>query len=100
MNEEFEALHQKLDYLLAELAIIKANLLAQGNISPPLNLRQAAAYLHLSESRVYDLVYTGKLAPLQHNKHGRLLFNKEQLNQYLYAQSSTRDFSSKPLDRK
>ena len=84
MNTEFELIHKKLDSLAAELVIIKASLKGLINHTPPLSLREAAAYLHLSESRVYDLVYTGQLKPLQHRKGGRLLFSQELLNKYLY----------------
>lgn len=84
MNKEFELIHLKLDHLTTELATIKANLKSLQSNSPPLSLKQAAAYLHLSVSRVYDLVYSGKLKPLQHRKGGRILFSREILNKYLY----------------
>lgn len=84
MSTELKLIEQKLDVLAEELRIIKTALLSLGNSSPPLSLREAAAYLHLSQSRVYDLVYIGKLKPLQHRKGGRILFSRESLNQYLY----------------
>lgn len=84
MQEELQFIHQKLDAIAADLVLIKTNMQISGSTSPPLSVRQAAAYLHLSESRVYDLVYASKLQPLQNQKHGRILFSTETLNKYLH----------------
>ena len=84
MSTELKLIQQKLDALAEELCTLKTALVSLGNNSPPLSLREAAAYLHLSQSRVYDLIYMGKLKPLQHRKGGRILFSRESLNQYLY----------------
>lgn len=84
MQKELQLIHEKLNSIAADLTIIKTNMQCAGSSSPPLSVRQAAAYLHLSESRVYDLVYAGKLQPLQNQKHGRVLFSIEHLNKYLH----------------
>jgi excisionase family DNA binding protein len=84
MSTELKLINRKLDTLTEELQSIKTALISLGNNSPPLSLGEAAAYLHLSKSRIYDLVYIGKLKPLQHRKGGRILFSRESLNQYLY----------------
>jgi excisionase family DNA binding protein len=84
MNEELKLIHQKLDTLIAQLDNIQSRLTSLEINSPPLSLKEAATYLHLSVSRVYSLVYAGKLQTLQHTKRGKLLFSKEHLNQYLY----------------
>ena len=84
MEQELQLIHQQLNYIVAELAFIKTNIQYLKSTGPPLSIQQAAEYLHLSKSRVYDLVYRGRLKPLQHQKHGRILFTKETLNQYLY----------------
>lgn len=84
MEQDLQLFHQKLNYIVAELAFIKTNMQYLDNTGPPLSIQQAAEYLHLSQSRIYDLVYRGRLKPLQHRKHGRILFTKETLNQYLY----------------
>lgn len=85
MNEELKLIQQKLDSLITKLDKIQSRLSSQEiNSSPPLSLQEAASYLHLSVSRVYSLVYAGKLQTLQHTKRGRHLFSKEHLNQYLY----------------
>jgi excisionase family DNA binding protein len=84
MQDELQLIHEKLDLITKELTAIRASMQIVSNGSPPLTIEQAAAYLHLSVSRVYDLVYAGKLQPLQHRKHGRLLFSNQHLNQYLY----------------
>ena len=88
MSTELKLIEQKLDVLAEELRTLKTALVSLGNNSPPLSLREAAAYLHLSKSRIYDLVYIGKLTPLQHRKGGRILFSRESLNQYLYEKQS------------
>lgn len=85
MKEELQLINQRLDHLAKELATLKAAIAFRANISPPLSIREAAAYLQLSRSRVYDLVYSGKLQPLQHRKRGRILFSKESLQNYLYG---------------
>ncbi|WP_081195915.1 helix-turn-helix domain-containing protein [Niastella koreensis] len=84
MNEELKLIQQKLDTLITKLDKIQSRLSFQEINSPPLSLQEAATYLHLSVSRVYSLVYAGRLQTLQHTKRGRHLFSKEHLNQYLY----------------
>ena len=89
MEQELQLIHQKLNHIVAELAFIKTNMQYLGSAGLPLSIRQAAEYLHLSQSRIYDLVYRGQLKPLQHRKHGRILFTKETLNQYLYEKGKS-----------
>jgi len=84
MKTDFEYINLKLDHLATELTIIKESLKGLTIHSPPLSLPEAAAYLRLSRSRVYYLVSTGQLKPLQHNKGGRILFSRQTLNNYLY----------------
>jgi excisionase family DNA binding protein len=84
MNEELKLIHQKLDTLIAKLDKIQSRSSTLEINSGPFSLQEAAAYLHLSVSRVYSLVHAGRLQTLQHTKRGRHLFSKEHLNQYLY----------------
>lgn len=55
-----------------------------------LSVKDTAAYLHLSVARIYCLVCEGKLSPLQRKKHGRILFSRSQLNDYLSANRKPR----------
>ena len=99
MHDEIKSLHEKLYSIIEELAAIKKTIQSISDNSPPLSIQQAADYLHLSTSRVYDLVYADELKPLQHRKHGRILFSKHQLNQYLYENNqsiSTEVFPQRP----
>jgi len=84
MNHELKLIHEKLDTLITKLDKQSRLSSLEINSSPPLSLQEAATYLHLSVSRVYSLVYAGRLQTLQHTKRGRHLFSKEHLNQYLY----------------
>jgi excisionase family DNA binding protein len=54
----------------------------------PLSLKQAAAYLHLSPSHLYSLIYSGAIQPLQRTKGSRILFNQSTLNNYLHDRQS------------
>lgn len=84
MNEELKLIQKKLDMLIAQLDNIQSRLSSLEITSPPLSLQEAATYLRLSVSRIYSLVYAGKLQTLQHTKRGKLLFSKEHLSQYVY----------------
>jgi predicted DNA-binding transcriptional regulator AlpA len=84
MKTDLEYINCKLDHLTTELVIIKESLKGLNTHSPPLSLPEAAAFLHLSRSRVYYLVNTGQLKPLQHRKGRRILFSKESLIHYMY----------------
>jgi len=79
------SLDEKLDLIFNELQQIKLDLQSANTCKDQnYTLKEAAAYLKLSISRTYELVYTGKLIPLQHKKYHRLLFSIQSLNQYLY----------------
>ena len=83
MQQE-EYICQQLNQILSEIQQLKTNLL-QTNNSPPLNSKQAADYLHISVSRLYELVQSEQLISLQHHKKSRLLFSTQQLQKYLYG---------------
>ncbi|MDE3248120.1 MAG: helix-turn-helix domain-containing protein [Bacteroidota bacterium] len=79
---------EKLDCILAELQQIRE--LLRSNSSPPtknLTIKQAASFLNLSVARLYELVYTGKIVPLQHKKYHRIQFSLHTLQQYLNENS-------------
>ena len=84
METDLNPLHQKLDLLLEEIRDLKKQ-------KPSLNdellfsISEAAEKLKLSSSRVYALIYEGKLTPLQRGKYSRIQFSLESLNQYLYG---------------
>ncbi len=86
MKEELAQLNLKMDALLAEMKELKASL--SGTRRPPATVKytvtEAAAYLRLSVPRVYELVYTGKLQPIQRKKYSRLLFSADVLNHFLH----------------
>lgn len=48
-----------------------------------LSLKQAADFLHLSQSSVYKLIYNKRLIPVQRMAGSRILFAKEHLTDYL-----------------
>ena len=77
---------EKLNLILAELRAIKERL-------PPADpaqaeqfcsVKQAAVLLRLSEARIYELVYSHKLIPVQHKKNHRILFSFPTIQQYLH----------------
>ena len=86
MKEELAHLNLKMDALLAEMKELKASLseTRQTPATAKYTVTEAAAYLRLSVPRVYELVYTGKLQPIQHKKYSRLLFSAEALNHFLH----------------
>jgi hypothetical protein len=102
MKEELKQLNKKLDGMSAEVKELKALLLSLTN--PPstpvkkYKVSEAAAYLRLSVARVYDLVYTGKLLPIQRQKYSRLLFTTEQLNQFLYDKEASTEAEHCPAN--
>lgn len=51
----------------------------------PLSMKQAADFLHLSVSRIYGLIYEGKLTPIQRKRKNKILFSYEELNRFLKA---------------
>lgn len=84
MSIELETLQQQLDEMNRKLDLLirisgqKPHIAGQ-----PLNAQQAADYLHISSSHLYALIYEGKLKPMQRKKHGRILFTRELLDNYL-----------------
>jgi excisionase family DNA binding protein len=56
-----------------------------------LTVKEAADYLQLSASRIYNLVFEKKLQPNQRTKRCRITFSVEQLNNYL-SQSNETEF--------
>lgn len=83
METDLKTLHQKLDLLLFEVREIKAQN-ALLNTETLFSISEAAKKLKLSTSRVYALIYEGKLHPVQREKYSRIQFNTQSLNQYLY----------------
>jgi hypothetical protein len=84
METELQKINQKLDLLLNEVRKMQG-LKATAAEGSRFTIVQAAQKLNLSTSRVYALIYEGKLKPLQREKYSRIQFNQEILNQYLYG---------------
>ena len=84
METDLNTLNQKLDLLLEEVRELK-KLNAFQKDESPFSLSEAAQKLKLSTSRVYALIYEGKLVPLQREKYSRIQFSLQSLNQYLYG---------------
>lgn len=84
METDLNTLNQKLDLLLQEVQDLK-NLHRFPTDEPLFSLSEAAEKLKLSPSRVYALIYEGKLVPLQRGKYSRIQFSLQSLNQYLYG---------------
>jgi len=84
MKTELQEIHQKLDLLLNEVRKMQGQK-ATVTDGSRFTIEQAAKKLNLSTSRVYALIYEGKLKPLQREKYSRIQFNQEILNQYLYG---------------
>lgn len=84
METNINSLHQKLDMLLEEVRELKKLNVSQ-NEEPRFSISEAARKLKLSSSRVYALIYEGKLVPLQREKYSRIQFSLQSLNQYLYG---------------
>lgn len=88
MKSDSSLFLQKLDEVIFLLKQImpKSPISENKDSSPPISIQEAAAYLQLSKSRVYTLVYQGKLKTLQNQKHGRMLFSISDLQVYLKGQ--------------
>ncbi len=84
METELQTLHHKLDLLVKEVQELKKQS-ASFNNETLFSISEAAKKLKLSTSRVYALIYEGKLHPVQREKYSRLQFNTQSLNQYLYG---------------
>jgi excisionase family DNA binding protein len=84
METELQTLHHKLDLLLREIRELKKQSASFHN-EAFFSISEAAKKLNLSTSRVYALIYEGKLHPVQREKYSRLQFNTESINQYLHG---------------
>ena len=84
METDLNTLHQKLDVLLEEVRELKKQKPSL-NDEPLFSLSEAAKKLKLSTSRVYTLIYEGKLQPVQREKYSRIQFSLQSLNKYLYG---------------
>jgi hypothetical protein len=81
MEIEIQKINRKLDFIIEEVK--KLNKEAATGESH-FGIREAANKLNLSVSRVYTLIYEGKLKPLQRSKYSRIQFNQEILNKYIH----------------
>lgn len=88
MDEQLLRMEHKLDRLLIEVTNLKRRLDNYGHMprDTPLGIRPAADYLQLSVSSMYKLIYAGELQPLQRTKGKRILFAKEELDNFLQKQ--------------
>jgi len=84
METELQQINQKLDLLLNEVRKLQGQK-STATDGSRFTIEQAAQKLNLSTSRVYALIYEGKLKPLQREKYSRIQFTQEILNQYLYG---------------
>ncbi len=82
METEIQQIHHKLDLLITEVKKLQKQAPA-GEKS--FGIQEAARRLHLSVSRVYALIYEGKLKPLQREKYSRIQFTEKNLNQYIHG---------------
>ena len=79
MEQQLESVLERLDRIEQLLAKLR---------DPPDNknsytLKEAAAYLRLSVSRMYSLIYDGNLKPIQRQRNSKILFTMEELNRYV-----------------
>lgn len=81
MKQDLLLLQEKLDQVLSEIRQLR-DLLRNPQPSKTFSIQEAASYLHLSRSRLYTLVQTGKIPARQHYKRGRLVFSQEALDNY------------------
>ena len=84
MKTQLQEIHQKLDLLLNEVRSLGAQN-TTGIDDSLFTIGQAAQKLNLSISRVYALIYEGKLKPLQRTKYSHIQFDLNTINQYLYG---------------
>lgn len=81
MKDELQKINHKLDLLLSEVKKLQSSNSPRGT-EETFTIDQAAKKLNLSKSRVYALIYEGKLKPFQREKYSRIQFNQTILNQY------------------
>lgn len=81
MKDALQKINKKLDLILSEVQRLQnSNSLPRSEET--FTIDEAAKKLNLSKSRVYALIYEGKLIPLQREKYSRVQFNQTILNQY------------------
>lgn len=71
---------EKIELLLAQVLMRKDGKKDDDKL---LSIKEAAGYLHLSVSRMYSLIYEGKLKPIQRRKNSKILFSTLELDSYL-----------------
>ena len=84
MNEEIRELTrriEKIECLLEQLTKNKYPI--ERDDGKPISMKQAAYFLHLSISRIYGLIYEGKLTPIQRKRKNKILFSKDELKRFL-----------------
>lgn len=79
MEQQLESVLQRLD----RIELLLAKLRDPPNNSKSFTLKEAAAYLRLSVSRMYGLIYDGSLKPMQRQRNSKILFTIEELDRYL-----------------
>ena len=91
MQEEWNKIMDKLnniEQLLLHIVRHGAEKDVGNNDASLLSLKQAADFLHLSQSSIYKLIYNKKLTPVQRSARSRILFTKEHLTYYLKQSNS------------
>jgi excisionase family DNA binding protein len=85
MEKALTRIEEKIDLLIREVITLKKRLdsLSHQPRDKPIPISTAAEYLNLSVSRLYGLIYSGELTPIQRSKRGRILFSQDELNRYL-----------------
>lgn len=81
MKDELQKINHRLDLILNEVRKLQKANAPPGN-NETFTIDEAAKKLNLSKSRVYALIYEGKLIPRQREKYSRIQFNQTILNQY------------------
>ena len=71
---------EKIELLLAQVLMRKDGKKDDDKL---LSIKEAASYLHLSVSRMYSLIYEGKLKPIQRRKNSKIIFSTQELDSYL-----------------
>jgi len=70
----------KIEQLLEQLTLYPDR---KNEAGKTLSMKQSADYLHLSISRIYSLIYEGRLQTIQRQKNSKILFSIDELNNYL-----------------
>jgi len=83
MEQHLEKALKRLDKIERLLEQLTARPDSKSDTDKPLSMKQAADYLHLSISRMYSLIYDGRLQPIQRQKNSKILFSIDELNKYL-----------------